>query len=324
MLWYTQLFKRSFLSKKLDDAVGAIPVHGVCGITGGLLVCMSIPSSAWASQIAASLLVPTCAFMAVWGMSQGYKWVLVRFADKASRWQFRVSEHVEKSGIDMSCYRESAYDFRLRPVMVYLFQEQLEGLVEELCDKLDTDWKTLLSKLQLNDEDKEALNPGSRLTDSVGQQASGPRDAEADRIWALAFARFAAGHGYQSMRTDAPFHSHFAIWVGELVSLSESYGEIYRNVKGLKIEPSELRNKLRAAVIELGAFTIQESVDEKKRVFVARLKLLLRLVNALAVTLKQHASSERVTRQNFLTFTAEIDILQAQVKKLSEQVRDSS
>ncbi|MGF1492289.1 MAG: ammonium transporter [Microcoleaceae cyanobacterium] len=85
---------------KIDDAVGAIPVHGLCGMWGGLAVgCFGIANINLGIQIIGVLLIPAWAF--------GSVWLLLSLLNSLS--PIRVSEEEEIGGLDWSEHGEYAY-----------------------------------------------------------------------------------------------------------------------------------------------------------------------------------------------------------------------
>lgn len=87
--------------KKIDDAVGAIPVHCFCGIWGGLATGFftDINDIDNFKQIVGSLLIPAWSFIAIW----------LCFKVINSIFGIRVEADEEKSGLDWQEHGEYAY-----------------------------------------------------------------------------------------------------------------------------------------------------------------------------------------------------------------------
>ena len=89
---------------KIDDPVGAFPVHGLCGIWGCMAIAL-LPSTYdgdtgnLVAQVAGSIAYPVWAFVTM---------AIVFFALKAIGW-LRVSAEEEESGLDISEHGMSAY-----------------------------------------------------------------------------------------------------------------------------------------------------------------------------------------------------------------------
>ena len=89
----------AFDKAKIDDPVGAISVHGVCGIWGTIAVAIFGEGSSMATQIKGALLVSAFAF--------GFAFV-VFYALKATI-GVRVTEEEEDRGLDISEHGQEAY-----------------------------------------------------------------------------------------------------------------------------------------------------------------------------------------------------------------------
>ena len=76
---------------KIDDPVGAFPVHGICGIWGGLATAI-FGGFAFGPQLVGSLVIPAWAFVTMFGLFQLMK--AVGF--------LRVTEEEEMQGLDIS------------------------------------------------------------------------------------------------------------------------------------------------------------------------------------------------------------------------------
>ena len=87
---------------KLDDAVGAVPVHLFCGIFGTL--CVSIfnqnaPFSNFGVQLLGAIVVPIAAFMIIW--------VIFEIINKTIG--LRATEEAQEQGLDFAEHSASAY-----------------------------------------------------------------------------------------------------------------------------------------------------------------------------------------------------------------------
>ena len=95
---------------KIDDCVGAVSIHGVCGILGMLAVGLfasgfpaagDIPASNFTGQIVGIIT------MALTGFIPGY--VISRIM-KSAGW-LRVPDHIQKAGIDKTELGLQAYKY---------------------------------------------------------------------------------------------------------------------------------------------------------------------------------------------------------------------
>jgi len=88
---------------KIDDPVGAWPVHGLCGVWGGIAVAIfgdyGDETGTWAAQLAGSIVIPIYAFVTMFVLFLILKAVGV----------LRVSEEDEMVGLDLSEHGQSAY-----------------------------------------------------------------------------------------------------------------------------------------------------------------------------------------------------------------------
>ncbi|MEX2607741.1 MAG: ammonium transporter [Kiritimatiellia bacterium] len=88
---------------KIDDPVGAFPVHGLCGIWGGIAVAIfgdyGDETGSWGAQITGSLVIPLYAFASMF----------ILFSILKAIGLLRVSEEDEMVGLDLSEHGQSAY-----------------------------------------------------------------------------------------------------------------------------------------------------------------------------------------------------------------------
>lgn len=84
---------------KIDDPVGAFPVHGVCGIWGG------IATGIWGAEKILSVQIIGCAAMAAWA----FVTMSVVFFTLKAVGQLRVSEEDEIKGLDITEHGMEAY-----------------------------------------------------------------------------------------------------------------------------------------------------------------------------------------------------------------------
>lgn len=88
---------------KIDDPVGAFPVHGLCGVWGGLAVAIfgdyGDETGSFAAQLTGSLVIPAFAFVTMF----------ILFTILKAVGCLRVSEEDEMIGLDLSEHGSSAY-----------------------------------------------------------------------------------------------------------------------------------------------------------------------------------------------------------------------
>lgn len=89
---------------KIDDVVGAIPVHGFCGAWGTLAVGLFYQGDMFSIERIIAQLVGIVAAL-VWGLGTGY--VLFWVINKVS--PIRVSTRIEQRGLDISEHKEIGY-----------------------------------------------------------------------------------------------------------------------------------------------------------------------------------------------------------------------
>jgi ammonium transporter, Amt family len=94
----------AFDKLKLDDPVGALSVHLVCGIWGTLAVGIFDPSKSFVTQLIGVLLVGAFVFA-----SSLVTWVVIR-----ALMGLRVTDQVEQEGIDLHEFGMEAYAFETR------------------------------------------------------------------------------------------------------------------------------------------------------------------------------------------------------------------
>lgn len=95
----------------VDDPVGAIPVHGFCGIAGGVAAAVATGSTrTMMYQIPAVLAVALlCTLVA---------FVLVSAMNRTRALRFQVDERTERNGVDNELLHEAAYRFDTDPTTV--------------------------------------------------------------------------------------------------------------------------------------------------------------------------------------------------------------
>jgi Amt family ammonium transporter len=88
---------------KIDDPVGAFPVHGLCGVWGGIAVAIfgdyGEETGSFATQLTGSLVIPIYAFVTMF----------ILFTILKAVGLLRVSEEDEMVGLDLSEHGQSAY-----------------------------------------------------------------------------------------------------------------------------------------------------------------------------------------------------------------------
>jgi len=85
---------------RIDDPVGAWPVHGLCGIWGGLAVGLFSPDHAFLPQLIGSLVVPLWAFGSLFALFSLLKSINL----------LRVSPEEEVRGLDIGEHGEEGYN----------------------------------------------------------------------------------------------------------------------------------------------------------------------------------------------------------------------
>jgi len=89
---------------KIDDPVGAFPVHGLCGVWGGLATALfgsyDLGTATWKAQIIGSLAIPIWAFVTMF----------ILFKILKSIGMLRVSREEELRGLDIGEHGEEAYN----------------------------------------------------------------------------------------------------------------------------------------------------------------------------------------------------------------------
>jgi Amt family ammonium transporter len=83
---------------KIDDPVGAFPVHGLCGVWGGLATWI-FGGHPMVAQIVGSLVIPLWAFVTLFAL----------FSILKAAGMLRVSEDEELRGLDIGEHGEEAY-----------------------------------------------------------------------------------------------------------------------------------------------------------------------------------------------------------------------
>ena len=95
VIWGINLLNK----QKIDDAVGAIPVHCFCGIWGGVATGFFSSEYNFVKQIVGSFFIPAWSFVMIW----------LCFYFINSIFVIRVKEDEEKDGLDYEEHNEFAY-----------------------------------------------------------------------------------------------------------------------------------------------------------------------------------------------------------------------
>jgi ammonium transporter, Amt family len=94
------VFAVSFLDRiRIDDVVGAIPVHLCCGIWGTLAVCLTNPDATWMAQIISIVIIGVFVFVVSLVL-----WIILK-----ATVGIRVSEESEIDGLDLDELGMEAY-----------------------------------------------------------------------------------------------------------------------------------------------------------------------------------------------------------------------
>ncbi len=84
---------------RIDDPVGAWPVHGLCGVWGGIATAIFGTSAKWGPQLIGSLAIPAWAFITMSGVFLGMRALGI----------LRVTEEEELAGLDIGEHGMHAY-----------------------------------------------------------------------------------------------------------------------------------------------------------------------------------------------------------------------
>ncbi|MCG8418186.1 MAG: hypothetical protein MJE77_09620 [Proteobacteria bacterium] len=134
--WHSLIARRGQVYKKIDDPVGAVSVHGVCGILGGLAaaaIFVVTPGESaidWRWQIGLSIAVPGAGFLVMLVLF----WAGNKMTSETDRFQIRVSEQVESLGLDTREFRENAYVLGLTPISPLTVRDRLEVISAEVSE----------------------------------------------------------------------------------------------------------------------------------------------------------------------------------------------
>jgi len=86
---------------RIDDPVGAWPVHGLCGVWGGIAAGLFGAGKAFVPQIVGALVIPLWAFATMYALFMGLK----------AAGMLRVSRDEEMEGLDIGEHGMHAYSF---------------------------------------------------------------------------------------------------------------------------------------------------------------------------------------------------------------------
>ena len=278
------------LRTRLEDPVGAFPVHGLCGVLGGLVVLL-LPTTMMVDgepiqlydpgwQLACTLAFPAGSFILVRFFLTSFNLLV---GDTSRTRSAVVANPISQSmGLDASEYVEAAYDFGTR-------SDKPEDLYERL-----------------------------RAVD----QRFRPRRLSFDEC--IPRPAFGVGENRQ------PFSADFTHWLQEIELLAQQYADAYGRyvANGSTQEPAEpsandLAARIGMAKRALAAYSREPTPAQKKVVFNRNLPSLEAAVAALGNALSLHASQRiegnevvEKTNRDLVRLQNRVNVLEARVADL--------
>lgn len=113
---------------EIDDAVGAFPIHAMCGIWGGIAVGLFIKDVNFPIQLFGSLLIPAWSFMIVLCLF----YLFNKFITK-----IRVDSDEEDTGLDFSEHNEYAYTYIDIEKKIAHEKSLMSGRIDQIDQRID-------------------------------------------------------------------------------------------------------------------------------------------------------------------------------------------
>lgn len=259
--WATVEFKRGIFTKYIDDAVGAIPVHGLCGILGGffVVICAMLPLDImgagiafhgwpsqqqnanmfvcvyWLPQLLAVILIPCSVFIIT---------MLVLKLIKSLNFDLIVPEKIQEVGLDGEELYQNAYNLEIVPLshheFLYLFERSIE--------------RKEIHQFSF-DKDAESKDQGKALVQS-------------------------------------PFSLRLSIWLHDIIVNLELLEKSYGGGRHFDETVRPLADKVRESALELREYGIRSSTQHKRERFEYCFKNLMLNLEEMTNTLRRQASIE--------------------------------
>ncbi len=249
--------RRSATGSRIDDPVGAIPVHGFCGMLGGCLVVFgrfdlaadeghALAADDVAAQLIFALLLPLVA--------AGLVWLLFKVAAQLGV-RLRVKAEAEDRGLDLDEHGERAYELHLAPPSVHDFKAAIQHSLQALKS---FDYVNAAAFL-------------GRTASSRGEEVAG------------------------ELRHQAPFRTDFAMWVTraqrEIDACVDFIGDAEfrgNNLRSLQADFDTALRELATYPVEPAGARRQAYFEEKKRALDQALTRMLETLDRYRRWIKQN------------------------------------
>ena len=287
VLWLNFVQRSALFQRYLEDPIGAFPVHGLCGVIGGLAVAVlgnEQETVAWLNnaqvtmfetpwQIGLTIFVPLAAAVSVLVFLSTYDFLATRLPNRIVQ-QVRVSAAEQGVGLDLVDYAEQAYDFGER-------LDKPEDLLEHL----------------------EILT----------------RRFSSDKI---VFQNCATDKSDNPKQSTQPFKARFTYWLSDINQLahrySDAFGEYSAGVHGSALDIAE---RIEDASRRLAQYVEEPTRIKKEEIFEQRGVELKNAVETLHNILLLHVQQRSGGQQVVESMAHQLEELKTELALLSDKYK---
>ncbi|NEN90094.1 MAG: hypothetical protein F6K48_14715 [Okeania sp. SIO3H1] len=307
VFWYSKsMIENKFSWQVMDDPVGAVVVHLVCGVAGGSAVGI-VRISNWRTQIGISVLAPILVFLSftifLWVLHKLVESRRPRLPTNEDEGLFRMlgsfnrlrSENSEiDRGLDLANHQEAAYDIPGPLETPRLFQERIDALFIQYIQNEKKN-KFLAGKI-----DPSIEHAKSNFTYNNAAKARDIPDQANDRRKA----------------NHLPFNVALESWLGEALSLVQRYFKLYGDV--MKIN-DDLVGDFKHAIDEVKLYRFQPK-KYRKSFFNQKMNKVLKKLWDIRMIANEHNELTQESVGNLTYMLNEISKLEQEIRVLKSKI----